>query len=217
MSNEVIAVDSIEQNFQVPMTKQDVVNQVRLIQEILKNVMIEGVHYGKPFPSSDEKSLLKPGAEMILSTFRIAVDPIIEDLSEGDKIAYRVTVRCTHQGSGNYLGSGIGSCSSYETKYRWRKAVNDQEWNDASPDKRRIKHSNYKGKAYTTKQVHQDPYDIENTILKMAKKRAMVDASLTITAASDIFHRDVEDLPDESKSMAKAGNKKQEPIDPPGS
>jgi hypothetical protein len=31
----------------------------------------------------------------------------------------------------------------------------------------------------------------------MAKKRAMVDATLTVTAASDIFTQDVEDMPEE--------------------
>jgi len=38
---------------------------------------------------------------------------------------------------------------------------------------------------------------VANTILKMAKKRAQVDAVITATAASDIFTQDIEDLPDE--------------------
>jgi hypothetical protein len=40
------------------------------------------------------------------------------------------------------------------------------------------------------------PYDIRNTVLKMAKKRALVDAALTTTASSHIFTQDVEDLID---------------------
>ncbi len=39
-----------------------------------------------------------------------------------------------------------------------------------------------------------DIADTYNTVLKMAKKRAFVDASLTATAASDIFTQDVEDM-----------------------
>ena len=42
---------------------------------------------------------------------------------------------------------------------------------------------------------HDNPADYYNTILKMAKKRAHVDAMITATAASDIFTQDVEDLP----------------------
>jgi len=38
-----------------------------------------------------------------------------------------------------------------------------------------------------------DLADTYNTVLKMAKKRALVDATLTATAASDIFNQDLED------------------------
>ncbi len=41
-----------------------------------------------------------------------------------------------------------------------------------------------------------DPADQYNTVLKMAKKRALVDAVLTATAASDCFAQDLEDLED---------------------
>jgi len=40
----------------------------------------------------------------------------------------------------------------------------------------------------------QDPYTLNNTIMKMAKKRALVDAVLTVTAASRYFTQDVEDI-----------------------
>ena len=43
---------------------------------------------------------------------------------------------------------------------------------------------------------HDNPADYYNTALKMAKKRAHVDAILTATAASDIFTQDVEDMPE---------------------
>ena len=39
-----------------------------------------------------------------------------------------------------------------------------------------------------------NPADHYNTVLKMAKKRALVDAVLTATAASDIFTQDLEDI-----------------------
>lgn len=43
---------------------------------------------------------------------------------------------------------------------------------------------------------HDNPADYYNTVLKMAKKRAHVDAVLTATAASDIFTQDIEDMPE---------------------
>lgn len=42
---------------------------------------------------------------------------------------------------------------------------------------------------------HQDPYTIVNTVLKMAKKRALIDAVLSATRASGLFTQDVENSP----------------------
>jgi hypothetical protein len=47
-----------------------------------------------------------------------------------------------------------------------------------------------------SKYIKADPFTIANTILKMAKKRAYVDASLSVASLSDIFTQDIEDLPD---------------------
>ena len=45
---------------------------------------------------------------------------------------------------------------------------------------------------------NQDAYTIDNTILKMAKKRALIDATLTATRTSGLFTQDVEDIVDHS-------------------
>ncbi|MEN1966602.1 hypothetical protein WMZ97_00875 [Lentibacillus sp. N15] len=42
---------------------------------------------------------------------------------------------------------------------------------------------------------HQDPYTIVNTVLKMAKKRALIDAVLSATRSSGLFTQDIEDFP----------------------
>ena len=46
---------------------------------------------------------------------------------------------------------------------------------------------------------YDNPADYYNTALKMAKKRAHVDAILTATAASDCFTQDVEDMQREKR------------------
>ncbi|MFZ3591513.1 hypothetical protein ACOI1C_20365 [Bacillus sp. DJP31] len=43
--------------------------------------------------------------------------------------------------------------------------------------------------------VDQDPFSVVNTLLKMAKKRALIDAVLSATRASGLFTQDIEDLP----------------------
>lgn len=44
------------------------------------------------------------------------------------------------------------------------------------------------------KYIKQDPYIMDNTILKMAKKRSLVDATLLVASLSDIFTQDIEDM-----------------------
>lgn len=53
-------------------------------------------------------------------------------------------------------------------------------------------HCNSKEKKYTSDK--QDVFMLGNTCLKMAKKRAQVDAALTVGSLSDIFTQDLEDM-----------------------
>ncbi|HUM44774.1 MAG TPA: hypothetical protein PKI14_17650 [Fervidobacterium sp.] len=53
-------------------------------------------------------------------------------------------------------------------------------------------HCNSRERKFMSQKV--DPYTIANTCLKIAKKRAQVDAVLTIASLSDVFTQDVEDM-----------------------
>jgi hypothetical protein len=177
------------------MTSMQVVAQVRLIQEVMTAVMKEGTHFGT-IPGTPKPSLWKPGAEVLCATFRIAPSYQIEDLSTSDSIRYRVRCIGTHQISRVVLGEGFGECSSNEEKSKWRKAANKEF--DATPvDRRRVKYARGSNGDYEIKQVRTEPADVANTILKMACKRAQVAMTLNVTAASDIFTQDIEDLPEE--------------------
>ena len=172
---------------------------IQAIQEVLKSVMIKGCHYDQIPGCGDKPVLLKSGAEKILATFRIGVETIIEDLSDDYERRYRVTCRGFFIPTGNTVGFGIGEGATAEKKYAWRKAVCDEEF-DAAIETRRQEawvkeYVNKKptGKYIALKQVRQNPSDIANTVLKMAKKRAMIDLCLTATACSDIFAQDLDE------------------------
>lgn len=177
------------------LTAADIRAQVNLMQDVMAEVMRDGVHYGR-IPGTKEKSLWKPGAEKLMATFRLAGDPEVDDLSSDGEIHYRVKVRL-HTVSGAFIGAGIGECSSREEKYAWRAAVCEEEYDETPENRRRVKYSKRDGRTEKKKQVRTNPADVANTILKMAKKRAQVDAVITATAASDIFTQDIEDLPPE--------------------
>ena len=189
--------------------------QVRVLKELLDHIMLKNVHYGT-IPGTQKPTLYKPGSEKILSTFRIAAAPSnIEDLSTEDEVRYRVTVSGTAQASGIFLGAGIGECSSDEEKYKWRKPVCEKEFEDAPIDRRREVWKKTEGRPYLLKQVRTNPKDVANTVLKMAKKRSQIDMTLTVTAASDVFDQDLEDLSPEVREGIVNGGEKKPPITPP--
>jgi hypothetical protein len=92
--------------------------QVNLIQDVMKSVMQNGQHYGVIPGAGTKPTLLKPGAEKLMLTFHLSPDPIVEDLSTGDAMRYRVTCRICDR-EGRFLGSGLGEASSDEEKYKW--------------------------------------------------------------------------------------------------
>lgn len=181
------------------LTAADVRAQVNLIQDVMRSVMIDGTHYGK-IPGTQSASLFKAGAEKLMATFRLAAKPEVQDLSQDGEVHYRVTVNLLSAG-GQFLGAGIGECSSREEKYAWRAMICQQEFDATPENRRRIKFAKYQGNVEQKKQVRTNPADVANTILKMAKKRAQVDAVITVTAASDIFTQDIEDLPEELRDQ----------------
>lgn len=176
-------------------TVSEVKSHVNLIQQVLNEVMKKGTHYDQIPGCGDKPVLLKPGAEKILATFNLAPEIIVEDLSTDINKFYRVVVKISHQQSGKYLGDGVGECSSLENKYAWRASVCDDEFEDFPESMRRVhyKYNKFTKKTEKVKQVRQDMHTLGNTILKMAKKRALVDACMNVTACSDIFDQDIDE------------------------
>lgn len=201
MENAVVVAESRAPT----LTAAQVRGQVQLVQQVMEAVMKKDVHYGV-IPGTDKPSLLKAGAEVLMTTFRIAVDPQVEDLSTPDEIRYRVRCIGTHQTSGVVMGVGVGECSSNEEKYKWKRA-NAREFAATPEERRRVKfgYDKQKRQEYEVSQVRTEPADVANTVLKMAKKRALVDFTLTALAASDCFNQDLEDMPEEIREGGDAG------------
>lgn len=177
------------------MAVADIIQHVAVVQEVMRAVMKPDVHYGKIPGAGDKPTLLKAGAEVLCMVFRIADSYEVTDLSTADCIRYRVNCIGTHQTTGIIMGSGLGEASSSEEKYKWRKAVCHDEWEETPANMRRVKHARGKGgTTYKMEQVRTEPADLANTILKMANKRAKMAMVLNVTAASDCFSQDLEDM-----------------------
>lgn len=176
------------------MSAMEVVQHAAAVQEVMNAVMKPNVHFGK-IPGTDKPTLYKSGAEVLCMSFRIADEYHVEDLSTADMIRYRVTCVGKHQVSDVVLGSGMGEASTGEEKYKWRSAVCLEEFEATPAAMRRVKFGKKKGGGfYKANQVRTEPSDLANTVLKMACKRAKMAMVLNVTAASDIFSQDLEDL-----------------------
>lgn len=191
--------------------------RIDAIQGLMRTVLKEGVDYGKipGMPKDSKPTLFKPGSEQILSMFCIAAKPIVEDLSTPDCFRYRVTVELTNEASGTFLGAGVGECSSHETKYKWRRTYVKEEYDATDPDRRRIKFSRFQknGKWETVQemQIRQEPADVANTCLKIAKKRGQIDATLTTTGASSMFGQDWDTMNEETREELWRQEEEQQP------
>jgi hypothetical protein len=184
------------------MTVSAMTDRINAIQEVTRKKMINEVHYGI-IPGTQKPTLYKAGSEMLLTMFNIGPTIRVEDLSTPAGIKYRVIVTGVHTPSGTPIGEGVGECSSNEEKYRWRNAVCQAEFDATPEEQRRIKWGRGRGgSTYTSQQIRTNPDDLGNTVLKMAKKRAQIDMTLTALGVSDLFSQDVEDLPPELRQTA---------------
>jgi len=215
MGNELSTQHAGNQFLTNAMTTADIVGQVRLVQDVMKSVMKVDEHYGV-IPGCVKPSLLKPGAEKLCLLFRL--DPQFESTERWDGNHLTVKSRCVlfHIPTSQRMGSGEGSCSSKEEKYAFRSAKRKcpkcgketitkgkKEYGGGWICFAKIGGCGAKfldgDKEIEGQEVGKVPNDnladTYNTILKIANKRSLVAATLVVTAASDIFTQDVEDMP----------------------
>lgn len=94
-----------------------------------KNILRKDVDYGI-VPGSAKPTLLKPGAERLCAAFGFnpqfeILDKIERWEADSPLFFYQVVCHLIHIESSLEVATGIGSCNSMESKYRWR-------WVDAS-------------------------------------------------------------------------------------
>lgn len=197
---------------------EQIVAQADKVQELIRQrAMREGHHYGT-VPGTDKPTLLKPGAEKICMMFRVVPRfRITEKQLPGDHREYQMICKLVHIVTGAILGEGVGSASTMESKYRYRHAKRNcpRCGSDAIIKGREeygggwLCYAKRGGCGATFRDddpeiagqrlgriENPDIADTYNTVLKVAKKRSHVDATLTAFAVSDLFAQDLEELQD---------------------
>jgi hypothetical protein len=131
--------------------------------------MKEDVHYGV-IPGTQKPTLLKPGAEKLLLTFRLAPQyEVLSSHEENGFLAYTVRCTLTHITSGNVIASGIGTCNSRENKYRWRSTKRTEKPGKEEADTLKEQNKGYWRKldghwAWFDKVENDNPWELQNAM-----------------------------------------------------
>ncbi|MGB9886785.1 MAG: hypothetical protein ACPLRW_07305 [Moorellales bacterium] len=176
----------------------DMKKKLNLVQRFFREIMVKDQDYGV-IPGTDKPTLLKPGAEKLCELYGFA--PVVKQIEEDRNVETgfyqaRVTVALIHRRSGVVVAEGVGQANTMEGRYRWRwvpewKLPEGVDKNSLYSEVRADKN----GKKYRVYRLeNQDPWTLWNTVLKMAKKRALIDATLSATRSSGLFTQDAEDL-----------------------
>ena len=227
MTNDVVVIEQPAGNPYAIMPVLDIEGAMmrrQAVVEFTRKLMVEGRDYGKVPGTGDKPTLLKPGAEKLASLFGLTpdfdpVETVMDWTGEahGGEPFFFIRYRCTLRRGAMAVGQGIGSCNSWEKKYRYRggerlcpncgkpaiikgkseygggwlcfgkKGGCGHKYQDGDP-------------AIEGQSVGQvknpDAADVVNTIDKMAQKRALVAAVLIAVNASEMYTQDVEDYSD---------------------
>ena len=205
----------------IELSVEGVAHQVNKVQALMKRVLKKDTHYGR-IPGTNKESLYKAGAEKIGLTFRVGqrIHEETTDLGDGHyDFSYRVELY--HTPTGQFLGEGVGSASTKESKYRYRRGTIETKVQvplayrknpkvellmdalktakvkipEEAEEILAVKNKNT-GQlmiGYQIRLENRDIADIYNTVRKMGKKRAYVDAIISAFALSDIFTQDIEE------------------------
>lgn len=186
-----------------------------LLVQATKEVLSDGLDFGKIPGTGDKPTLLKPGAEKLCFLFGLRPTfEVVESIEDWQNGLFYYRYRCTlHDVAGGIIADGEGSCNSREKKYRYRNAQLvcpqcGKETVFKSKSKPEFYCWNKRGGCGATFPLNDtriteqeqgqientEPYDLVNTLQKMAQKRALVAAVLVGTGASQFFTQDVEDM-----------------------
>lgn len=189
MSNEINAlsiIDTVEiENIASTMAK------IQQMQNVVQTTLKKGHDFGE-VPGTSKPTLLKPGGEKICMLFGLNPEyEFLKTTEDYDKEFFSYNIRCTLFRNGQPVAQGVGSCNSKEKKYRFINV-------DEIPENYVGQSEQFTDKYGRTKYKINNPdiCSLVNTILKMAKKRAFIDAVLQVASLSEVFTQDIEDMGD---------------------
>lgn len=198
MSNEIVEKKAVLSEVEVePDHAQQLLQKIAQFQKVVQKTLLKDVDYGVIPGTSGKPTLYKSGAEKIIRIFNCCDRyEVLDKTEDWQRPFFRYLVKCQLIGlhTGKVLSEGVGECNSMEAKYRYRWVREE----DIPPElaKEELKYKETKKGERLYRIPNDEIYSQVNTILKMAKKRALVDAALSLGRLSAVFTQDLEDVID---------------------
>jgi hypothetical protein len=205
---------------------EEISTRLRFIREVMAKEMKVDVDYGKIPGCGDKPTLKQPGAQKLLLTFQLREQVTKEVMREFPTLPvfghreYEMTVTVFPAGGRPEDGwDGVGTCSTLEEKYRYRKAERKCPKCGHSAiiaeNEKYLKPGQVAGWLCWAKKggcgakfpqkdpeivgqdggktENQNPADCWNTARKIAFKRALVAAAINATNTSELWTQDLDD------------------------
>lgn len=201
------------------MTVEELHERLEFVRNVMRNEMKEEQDFGKIPGAGDRKTLLQPGAQKLLMVFNLTVQvkkEVLREFPNMDIAMHReYEFVLTIQAPNGKSWDGVGTCSTLEKKYRYRKGKR------VCPECRKetiiLGKPEYGGgwicygkkggcgakyeeddERITSQSIedaeNEDPAEVWNTVRKMAYKRALVHGAINATNTSELWTQDVEDM-----------------------
>lgn len=157
------------------------------VSTVIASLLKDGTDYGT-IPGTKKPTLYKAGAERTCRAFGIIPEFVIV---ERDADATRVTTAYTKRWNNAFQGDRSFTLVPVEVHGFYRYVIRCDLVHAPTGE---IVGTGLGACASVESKYQDRPNDVENTVVKMAKKRALVDATLTAFALSDRFTQDLEDM-----------------------
>lgn len=159
--------------------------EINLAETMVETVLEKGIDWGL-HPGTISYALKDPGANTLINAFNCYPKPKILFREVTDtKISYVLEVSLISREDNQIKATGSGACTTMETKYgyRWVPDPETYGYDRQALKKRRGK----EGEVYRI--PNPEWSELENTILKMARKRGEVDAAMGLPGVSRALAR----------------------------
>jgi hypothetical protein len=176
-----------------PETIEETLQSIALLQNMVKDILKQGIDYGR-IPGTPQDSLWDPGASQIIGAFNCYCGErrILKLEDSDEKIVACVEVPIISRATQQVVGSGIGAASTLETKYKYRWVPKPKEWGYDEVAIKTFKTKRGKddeGDVILYRIPNPEHSELLNTIVKMASKRAEVDAAESLPGVASVLRQ----------------------------